>query len=129
MSIYILGILFSIAFLVAVMDLMRRRLLLEQYSLFWLGMAIVILLLSIFHDSLNRMAAAVGIIYAPSLLFLVGFLFMLGTMLHLTVVLSRLTTRTVRLTQEVAILRAELEQREVVAHRDPYEKLGEEVAR
>ncbi len=111
------------------MDLMRRRLLLEQYSLFWLGMAIVILLLSIFHDSLNRMAAAVGIIYAPSLLFLVGFLFMLGTMLHLTVVLSRLTTRTVRLTQEVAILRAELEQREVVAHRDPYEKLGEEVAR
>lgn len=109
MNIYLFSVIFSVIFLLAVIELMRRRLLLEQYSLFWLGMGIVVLILSLFHDWLNHFAAAVGIFYAPSLLFFIGFLFMLGTMLHLTVVLSRLTTRTVRVIQEVAILRAELE--------------------
>ena len=106
---YGLGIAFSVAFLLAVVDLMRRRLLLEQYSLFWLGMGIVILLLSIFHGILNGMAKVAGIYYAPSLLFLIGFLFMLGTMLQITVTLSRLTNRSVRLVQELGLLRAELE--------------------
>lgn len=109
MNIYILGIVFSLVFLFAVIDLMRRRVLMEQYSLLWLGMGVVILLLSIFPQWLNAFAVAVGIYYAPSLLFLIGFLFMLGTMLHLTVVLSRLTKRTVLLVQEIAILKAELE--------------------
>ncbi len=109
MSVYALGILFSIVFVVAVVDLMRRRMLLEQYSLFWLGMGLVIFLLSLFPNVLNNVAAVLGIFYAPSLLFFVGFLFMLLTMLQLTVTLSRLTTRSVRLVQEVAILRAQLE--------------------
>lgn len=109
MTVYILGILFSLAFLFAVLDLMRRRLLLEQYSLFWLGMGVVILLLSIFHAALNSIAHWIGVVYAPSLLFLVGLLFMLGTTLQLTVTLSRLNHRSVRLVQELAMLRAELE--------------------
>lgn len=109
MTVYILGILFSLAFLFAVIDLMRRRLLLEQYSLFWLGMGVVVLLLSIFHAALNSIAHWLGVVYAPSLLFLVGLLFMLGTTLQLTVTLSRLNHRSVRLVQELAMLRAELE--------------------
>ena len=109
MNVYFLGILFSIVFVAAVIDLMRRRLLLEQYSLFWLGMGLVIFLLSVFPGVLTSVAVVLGIFYAPSLLFFVGFLFMLLTMLQLTVTLSRLTTRSVRLVQEVAILRAELE--------------------
>lgn len=121
MNVYFLGVICSVLFLVAVVDLMRRRLLLEQYSLFWLGMGVVILLLSIFHDALNRVASAVGIYYAPSFLFLIGFLFMLGTMLHLTVVLSKLTARSVRLVQEMGILRAELEE-ERLHKRDALER-------
>lgn len=113
-NVYVLSVLFSLAFLVMVVDMMRRRVLLEQYSLFWMGMAIVIVLSSAFHGWLNAVASALGIFYAPSLLFLIGFLFMLGTMLHLTVVLSKLTTRTVRLTQEVAILKAELEHKQMI---------------
>ena len=109
MNVYVMSVLFSVVFLFVVVELMRRRLLLEQYSLFWLGMGLVILVLSLFHGWLNRVAADVGIFYAPSLLFFVGFIFMLGITLHLTVVLSRLTVRTVRIVQEVAILRAELE--------------------
>ena len=109
MNVYVMSVLFSIVFLLVVVDLMRRRWLLEQYSLFWLGMGIVILILSLFHGGLNHIASSFGIFYAPSLLFFIGFLFMLGITLHLTVVLSRLTIRTVRIVQEVAILRAELE--------------------
>lgn len=113
MNVYFLGVLFSIVFVAAVIDLMRRRMLLEQYSLFWLGMGLVIFLLSVFPNVLNSVAAVLGIFYAPSLLFFVGFLFLLLTMLQLTVTLSRLTTRSVRLVQEVAILRAQLESMQI----------------
>ncbi|KYP81423.1 DUF2304 domain-containing protein [Ferroacidibacillus organovorans] len=109
MIIDLVGFLVSLIFLIVVIDLMRRRLLLEQYALFWLGMGIVLTILSVSPGLLNRVAKVLGIYYAPSLLFLVGFLFMLGTMLHLTVVLSRLTNRTVRLTQELGMLKSQLE--------------------
>ncbi|KUO96102.1 DUF2304 domain-containing protein [Ferroacidibacillus organovorans] len=109
MIIDLVGFLVSLIFLIVVIDLMRRRLLLEQYALFWLGMGIVLTVLSVSPGLLNHVAKVLGIYYAPSLLFLVGFLFMLGTMLHLTVVLSRLTNRTVRLTQELGMLKAQLE--------------------
>ena len=113
MNVYFLSVLFSVIFLLVVVELMRRRWLLEQYSLFWLVMGLVTLVLSLFHGWLNQVSASLGIFYAPSLLFFVGFLFMLGITLHLTVVLSRLTVRTVRIVQEVAILRAELEKYKV----------------
>lgn len=114
MIVFVLGVLFSIAFLVTVVDMMRRRVLLEQYSLFWLSMGVVMLFLAIFPGVLIQLAHVMGIINPPSLLFLIGFLFLIGTMLHLTVVLSKLNTRTVRLVQEIGILRAEVAARDRV---------------
>ncbi len=108
MNVFVIVAVFAIVFLVAVIDLMRRRVLMEQYSLFWLGMGLVLLILSIFHQWLNPLADVLKIAYPPSLLFLIGFLFLFGIMLHLTVVLSRLTMRSIRLVQELGMVKAEL---------------------
>lgn len=108
MNVFVIVAIFAIVFVIAVMDLMRRRVLMEQYSLFWLGMGLVLLILSVFHQWLNPLADVLKIAYPPSLLFLVGFLFLFGIMLHLTVVLSRLTMRSIRLVQELGMVRAEL---------------------
>ncbi len=108
MNVFVIVAIFAIVFLVAVIDLMRRRVLMEQYSLFWLGMGLVLLILSIFHQWLNPLADVLKIAYPPSLLFLIGFLFLFGIMLHLTVVLSRLTMRSIRLVQELGMVKAEL---------------------
>jgi hypothetical protein len=110
MNVFVIVALFAVFFLIVVTDLMRRRVLMEQYSLFWLGMGIVLLILSVFHQWLNPLADLLHIAYPPSLLFLIGFLFLFGIMLHLTVVLTRLTLRSIRLVQELGMTKAEMVQ-------------------
>ena len=53
-----------------------------------------------------------GVKYAPSLLFLVGILVCLMLILHMTVIVSRLAERVIRLTQELGLMRHELEKYE-----------------
>jgi hypothetical protein len=57
--------------------------------------------------ALDFVAKTLGIAYAPSALLLVAFVFVLALILHLSMVISRLSAQTARLAQTVAILRAE----------------------
>ena len=59
--------------------------------------------------ALDFVAKTLGIAYAPSALLLVAFVFVLALILHLSMVISRLSAQTARLAQTVAILRAEQE--------------------
>ena len=102
-AIYILSILFSLVFVWFVLSLVRRRKLREQYSLMWILLGFVIVLVSLNSGLLNKIATWLGIYYAPSLLFLIALLFCFAYMLHLTLVVSKLSDRVVRLTQELAI--------------------------
>jgi hypothetical protein len=102
-AIYSLSILFSLTFVLFVLSLVRRRKLREQYSLMWILLGFVIVLVSLNSRLLNKIATWLGIYYAPSLLFLIALLFCFAYMLHLTLVVSRLSDRVVRLTQELTI--------------------------
>jgi hypothetical protein len=108
--IYLLSIAFSLGFVAFVLQMVRKRKLREQYSLMWLLLAVVIVAVSVKSDWLNKTAAWLGVYYAPSLLFLIAFLFLLAYLLHLTMVISKLSDRVVRLTQEVAIYQQRDEQ-------------------
>lgn len=70
------------------------------------------LVLSIKTSWLEWMAEAVNVFYAPSLLFLVGIVLSFLLILHLTVVVSKLTERIIVLTQEIGLIRNELEKHE-----------------
>lgn len=99
----------SIAALVLVLELVRRRRLREEYSLLWLGTAFVMLIVSAWRDLLHELSARVGIAYPPNLLFLMAALFLLILLLYFSTVITRLTQENKDIAQEVALLRHELE--------------------
>ena len=106
----ILGVGASLAALLFVLELVRQRRLSEQYSLLWLAIAAVMLVLSLWRDGLHALSAFVGIAYPPNLLFLVAVLFVLFILLYFSTVITRLTQENKEIAQQVALLRHEIEE-------------------
>jgi hypothetical protein len=99
----------SLVALLFVLELVRQRRLREEYSLLWLATAVVMLVMSLWRDLLHGLSAAVGVVYPPNLLFLVGVLFVLFILLYFSTVITRLTQENKTTAQELALLRYELE--------------------
>lgn len=108
----------SIAALIFVLELVRRRKLREEYSLLWLGTALVMLIVAAWRDLLHGMADFVGIAYPPNLLFLLAALFVMFILLYFSTVITRLTQENKEIAQQVALLQHELEQLRTQHHRD-----------
>ncbi|MNJ38210.1 hypothetical protein D3C77_330520 [compost metagenome] len=106
MFINVLSVSIAITFLVVVLELVRRQRLREQYSLLWILFSIVLLTVSLNVSVMEWIADQLGVKYAPAVLFLFGLLFCFSLILHLTIVITKLTSQVLRLTQEVAILKA-----------------------
>ena len=95
--------------LLLILELVRRRRLSEEYSLLWLGTAIVMLILGLWRDLLHSLAALVGIYDPSNLLFLLAAFFMLFIQLYFSTVITRLTRESKESAQQIALLRYELE--------------------
>lgn len=104
------GLAASVATLLLVLELVRRRRLREEYSLLWLATAIVLIVLSLSRPLLDVLAEFVGIFYPPSALFLVAVVFILFILLHFSTVLTRLAQENKETAQQIALLRWQLEQ-------------------
>ncbi|ACX51267.1 hypothetical protein Adeg_0091 [Ammonifex degensii KC4] len=91
-----------------VLELVRRRWLRERYALLWLLTGLSLMLFSWKRSLVEGLARTLGIYYAPSALFLLGFFFLLLLNLQYAVALSRQSEMVVRLAQEVALLRQEI---------------------
>jgi hypothetical protein len=90
--------------LVVVLDLVRRRRLLERYAIVWLGSALVLLALAAWSGLLTTVASAIGVFYPPSALFVIAFGFVLVLLLHFSIAVSRLADQSKVLAQRVALL-------------------------
>ncbi len=99
----------SVIALLVILELVRRRRLREEYSLLWLGTAIVMLVVGVWRDLLHGLAITVGIIYPPNLLFLLAALFLLFIQLYFSTVITKLTQENKEIAQQVALLRHEVE--------------------
>ena len=106
----ILAIAGSATLLSLVLELIRRGRLKERYSLLWLFSGVVLLVLSLSRSLLEYFSRMIGIYYPPSLLFLIAFVFLLLITLHFSAVISGLSEKNKRLTQEIALLRQALEE-------------------
>lgn len=95
--------------LLVVLELVRRRRLSEEYSLLWLGTAVLMLILGLWRDLLHSLAALVGIYDPSNLLFLLAAFFMLFIQLYFSTVITRLTYESKEAAQQIALLRLELE--------------------
>lgn len=97
----------SALFLFAIVQLIKRRHLREEYALLWLACGVLITVLSIWRRLLEILARFLGIAYAPAALFLVSLAAVLLILLHFSVILSTHTERLKRLAMEIALLRGE----------------------
>jgi hypothetical protein len=102
--IQIVGIIGAFALLLVILELVRRRRLLERYALLWLLAGVVLLGLAVWRGALEVLAELVGIASPPNALFFVAFGFVLVLLLHFSVAVSRLTDQTKVLAQRLALL-------------------------
>lgn len=106
--IQLVSIIGAIVLLLGVLELVRRRRLMERYALLWLLSALVILALSSWPGALHQISSAIGIFYPPTALFVVAFAFVLLLLLHFSTAVSRLSDQTKVLAQRLALLEERL---------------------
>ena len=103
--IYYFSICFAIIFIVFVILLVRNNKLDEKYSILWLIFSILVIILALCTKVLDKISSFLGIFYAPALLFLFGFIFVIFYIIHLSTVVTKQNKSIIRLTQEIAILK------------------------
>jgi hypothetical protein len=100
--------LLSIFLLVWILSLVRRRLLIEEYSFLWICIAFLFLILSLFHPIIDKVAHWLGIDYGPSALFLFLNVVTLFILINVSIQLSDYKSKKRVLAQEIALLRDQL---------------------
>ena len=100
----------AVALALYVLDLVRRRRLSEEYSLLWVITSTTIALLGFCTPLLLWVTQMLGITGgAASTVFAFGLAFALAMLLYLSVKISRLAQQNHALTQELALLRFQVE--------------------
>ncbi len=79
-------------------------------SIFWILATIVIIMLAMFPKSLDAISLKLGISYSPSLVFLLGVVFLLFINFKQSRLLNDEKQRTTELAQELAILGQKIEE-------------------
>jgi len=104
----IVALIATLAIFLVVLELVRRRRLVERYALLWMGAAVALLVLSIWTDLLGEIADAMGIQEPANAIFILAFGVVFVLLLHFSVATSRLGEETKILAQEAARLDLEL---------------------
>lgn len=110
-------ILISLLVMGYIVYLIRRELIELRYSSMWLVVGALLIVIAVQPYLVAWIARLVGIGLPVNALFLVASLFLLVMMLVLTIAISKLSLRQTRLTQEIALLKAELQAREAARPR------------
>jgi hypothetical protein len=112
----------SLALLLVVLELVRRRKLAEEYSLLWIVCSLTLVGVAVRRDLLDRAAAWLGVYYPPMVLLMLLIVMVFVASLYFSVIVSRQRQQIERLIEETAILSAE-----VRAERAARERLADEV--
>lgn len=106
---YVGAIVFVIATLFLMFWLMRGRILKEKFTLWWIVLALGVLVFTLFPGILPWASAVLGIETPSNFVFFVASLMFLLVSVQYSVELSRADDKTRKLAEEVAILRTQLE--------------------
>lgn len=96
--------------LLLILELVRRKRLMERYALLWLFATSVLLLLATWTGLLTKLSTLLGIKYPPSALFAVAFGFVLLLLLHFSLAVSRLSDQNKMLAQRIGLLQHRLDE-------------------
>ena len=113
-TIQIIAILGASGLLLVVLELVRRRALLERYALLWLASAVGLLVLALWRGLLEVVADALGIADPPNALFFLAFAAILVLLLHFSAAVSRLADQSKVLAQRLALMEERLRRVEAI---------------
>jgi len=102
----ILAALIALAFMLMILELIRRDRLQERYSVVWFVAGLVMLAGAAFPGLLGLVADAMGVRDTNVALFSLILLFLLGLALNFSVIMSRQAAQITRLAQERALEKA-----------------------
>jgi hypothetical protein len=114
----VIAIVISAGLFVLILELVRRKRLMERYALLWLFSTVILLVLAVWNGLLTSVAHAIGISYPPSALFAVAFGVVLVLLVHFSLAVSRLSDQNKVLAQRLGLL-----QRQVVEQHERIERL------
>jgi hypothetical protein len=99
------SILFSLFIFFFIFSLVKKRRIKEEYSLLWFTMSLFLIYMSLDRFAIDRLGKLVGVAYPPSVLMLMttGFTFLM--LIHISVVISRLSEQSNDLIQEMGLER------------------------
>jgi hypothetical protein len=121
----VVAVIGSALLLLVILELVRRRRLLERYALLWLFSAIVLLGLAIWDELLSEVATSIGVATPVNALFFGAFGFVLVLLLHFSLAVSRMADQTKVLAQRLALLE-QRQRRAEVSGRPEYEAAASE---
>lgn len=108
----IVAIVCAAALVLLVLEMVRRRRLMERYALLWMFASVVVLGLAVWENGLNTIARAMGIASPPNALFFIAVAFILLLLLHFSAAMSRLADQSKVLAQRQAILEHQIHELE-----------------
>jgi hypothetical protein len=103
----IIAVILTAVMLGVVLELVRRRRLVERYALLWMSVALILLVLAVWNEPLRLASKAAGVDVPANALFIAAFAVAFVMLLHFSVITTRLSEETKILAQEVARLDAE----------------------
>lgn len=96
--------------IIAILWLLRTGKLREKYAILWIVVGLLTTILGLFPSLLEWFADLLGVVVPANLLFALSIVLLLGVSLHVSRELTILEDETRTLAEEVAILRAIVEQ-------------------
>lgn len=106
----IVAVFSSLLLAIIVIDLVRRKKLKEEYSILWIGASLFFIVLSTWSSSIELLAGLLGVAYPPSALFVMLIYVVMLFLLHVTIVLTKLSEQNKTLIQRIAILENTIDQ-------------------
>jgi len=100
----IFALIASIALLLFIVEMVRRRKLREEYSWLWIVVAAGIVVLSVWFDLLQWITFQIGAVVPVSTFFMFGIFFLIVVNVYFSIKVSTLTTQVKNLAQRLAIL-------------------------
>lgn len=107
-----LSIAITLALLLLVFELVRRKRLSERYAILWLLAAATLFVLATWKGLLTSLSHDVGISYPPSALFAVAIGLIAMILLNFSLVVSRLSDQNKILAQRLGLLQRRLEEQD-----------------
>jgi hypothetical protein len=95
-----------------VLNFIRKRRMKIEYSILWLSVCSIILIVSIWQSLGDQIAYFIGIDYPPALFFLIAIVFLVLILLHFSLEMTKLKDQIKTLVQELSLLKHLLKEKD-----------------